>query len=132
MTISPFPEKIPGDRRLVFLQLIPPHKAHCSACLAGQGLYQCQEDHSGFHSGEDALRLNLMSCGPLTWPWQAMGAAGHPPLCNHISGAFAAQGPLKPDPTALLNHISSKQQCPDKKKIKMKCSPKGFRVIPPF
>lgn len=109
--------------RPVFLQLVLLHEACCST------LCQCQEHHSGFHTSEDALRLNLMSSRCLTWPQQAMGAASHPSLCTP-----ACCGP-SPWPyircfcchrsradrdlwswtsTASLNHSSSKQWCPDK------------------
>lgn len=120
-----------------FLEIAAPLKGGHSQTGTGrsperQGPCQCQEHKSSFYAGEDALRINVMSCGALPWPQQAMGTAGLPlssiPACSdpslhslqpHISGFAGTKagqtGTFEPHPTTSLNHIPSKQKCPGKK-----------------
>lgn len=120
-----------------FLEIAAPLKGGHSQTGTGrsperQGPCQCQEHKSSFYAGEDALRINVMSCGALPWPQQAMGTAGLPPssipacsdpslhsLQPHISGFAGTKagqtGTFEPHPTTSLNHIPSKQKCPGKK-----------------
>lgn len=103
----------------LFLEIAAPLKGGHSQTGTGrsparQGPCRCQEHQSSFYAGEDALRINAMSCGPLPWPQLWVQQVSHLPapqhvqtsLCNHISVLLLAlkqvrQGPLSLTPPPL-------------------------------